>query len=178
MAELSTLARPYAKASFSAAVDSGDISTWSSALKTLCAIANAEAVVALIQSPSINALDKAKSIVAIAGKEINESAANLLEVLAENNRFALLPEISTQFDLLKAEHEKSAAVVVTSAFELSDAQEEILTKKLSAKLERDVSLTVTVDPSLIGGVIIKTGDLVIDDSVKSKLSKLAEVMNS
>ncbi len=178
MAELSTLARPYAKAAFSAAVESAEISTWSTALQTLAVISKADAVEELIVSPSVSALDKAKTIAGIAGDECNEGASNMLEVLAENDRFALLPEISSQFDLLKAEHEKSADVVVTSAFELSDAQQKTLTGKLTAKLARDVALTVTIDSSLIGGVIIKAGDLVIDDSVRGKLSKLADAMNS
>ncbi|EAR11224.1 F0F1 ATP synthase subunit delta [Reinekea blandensis] len=178
MAELSTLARPYAKAAFSAAVDSGDIATWSTALQTLAVISKAESVAELIASPSVSALDKAKTIADIAGDDCNEGASNLLVVLAENDRFALLSEISSQFELLRSEHEKSADVVVTSAFELSDAQQKALTEKLTAKLSREVSMTVKVDSALIGGVIIKAGDLVIDGSVRGKLSKLADAMNS
>jgi len=178
MAELSTLARPYAKAAFSAAVDGGDFAAWSTALQTLAIITKTDTVAELIVSPSVSALDKAKALASVAGDECNEGASNLLVVLAENDRFPLLPEISAQFELLKAEHEKSADVVVTSAFELSDAQQKTLADKLTAKLARDVTLTVSVDSALIGGVIIKAGDLVIDDSVRGKLSKLAEAMNS
>lgn len=178
MAELSTLARPYAKAAFSAAVDSGEISAWSTALQTLAVISKADSVAELIASPSVSALDKAKTIADIAGDDCNEGASNLLVVLAENDRFSLLSEISSQFELLRSEHEKSADVVVTSAFELSDAQQKALTEKLTAKLSREVSLTVKVDSALIGGVIIKAGDLVIDGSVRGKLSKLADAMNS
>jgi|TARA_B110000503_G_C7161524_1_gene419890 F-type H+-transporting ATPase subunit delta len=178
MAEISTLARPYAKAAFSAAVDGGSIAAWSIALETLAMITETEAVNELLLSPSVNALDKAKTMASIAGDLCNEGTANLLVVLSENDRFALLPEISAQFELLKAEHEKSADVVVTSAFALSDAQQNTLTVKLSAKLDRAVALTVNVDSALIGGVIIRAGDLVIDDSVRGKLSKLAEAMNS
>ncbi len=178
MAELSTLARPYAKAAFSAAVDAGSIPEWSTALQTLAQVTKADKVSELLGSPSVSALEKAKAVTTIAGDECNEGAKNLLVVLAENNRFALLPEISTQFELLKAEHDKSAEVVVTSAFKLSDAQQKVLTEKLTAKLEREVSLTVDIDETLIGGVIIRAGDLVIDDSVRGKLSKLADAMNS
>jgi F-type H+-transporting ATPase subunit delta len=178
MAELSTLARPYAKAAFSAAVDGGDIAAWSTALQTLAVISSTDVVAELIVSPSVSALEKAKTIASVAGDDCNEGASNLLEVLAENGRFALLPEISAQFDLLKADHEKSADVVVTSAFELSDAQQKTLTEKLTTKLAREVNLTVNVDSALIGGVIVKAGDLVIDDSVRGKLSKLADAMNS
>lgn len=178
MAELSTLARPYAKAAFSAAVDGGDIAAWSTALQTLAVISKADPVAELIANPSVSALDKAKTIAEVAGDDCNEGASNLLVVLAENDRFSLLSEISAQFELLRSEHEKSADVVVTSAFELSDAQQKMLTEKLSKKLSCDVSLTVNVDSALIGGVIIKAGDLVIDDSVRGKLSKLADAMNS
>jgi F-type H+-transporting ATPase subunit delta len=178
MAELSTLARPYAKAAFSASVDSGDIAKWSTALQTLAVISKTDTVAELIASPSVSALEKAKAIANVAGDDCNEGAANLLIVLAENDRFALLPEISTQFDQLKADHEKSADVVVTSAFELSDAQQKMLTEKLTSRLSREVTITVNIDSSLIGGVIIKAGDLVIDDSVRGKLSKLADAMNS
>lgn len=178
MAELSTLARPYARAAFSAAVDSGDISAWSSALQTLAVISNAEGVADVLANPSVAALDKAKTLADVAGEDCNEGARNLLNVLAENGRFALLSEISAQFDQLKADHEKSADVLVTSAFELSDDQLKSLTEKLSAKLDRAVELTVKVDAALIGGVVIRTGDLVIDSSVRGKLSKLADAMNS
>lgn len=178
MAELSTLARPYAKAAFSAAVDGSDIADWSGALKTLALISNTDEVGELIVSPSVSALDKAKTMVSIAGDDCNEGAANLLDVLAENDRFALLPEICAQFETLRADYEKSADVLVTSAFELSDSQRNALTEKLTAKLARDVQLNVEVDTGLIGGVIIKAGDLVIDDSVRGKLSKLADAMNS
>lgn len=178
MAELTTLARPYAKAAFSSAVDGGNVAIWSAALETLAAITNADAVAMLIANPSVSASDKANTLASVAGDECNEGASNLLVVLAENDRIALLPEISAQFNLLKAEFEKSADVVVTSAFELSDAQQTTLSEKLSKKLDRDVNLNVEVDSALIGGVIIRAGDLVIDDSVRGKLSKLAEVMNS
>jgi F-type H+-transporting ATPase subunit delta len=178
MAELSTLARPYAKAAFSAAVDGGAIPAWSIALETLAMITETESVTELMLSPSVSALEKANIMASIAGDLCNEGTANLLVVLSENGRFALLPEISAQFELFKAEHEKSADVVVTSAFALSDAQQKTLIAKLSAKLDRAVTLTVNVDSALIGGVIIRAGDLVIDDSVRGKLSKLAEAMNS
>ncbi|TXR54600.1 F0F1 ATP synthase subunit delta [Reinekea thalattae] len=178
MAELTTLARPYAKAAFSAAIDEGAITPWSTALKTLKAITQAEAVAQLIANPSVNALDKAKAITEFAGDQCIDGAANLLVVLAENDRLSLLPEISAQFELLRSEHEKTADVLVTSAFELSDAQQQTLKQKLTTKLQRDISISVKVDEALIGGVIIKTGDLVIDGSVRGKLSKLAEAINS
>lgn len=178
MAELSTLARPYAKAAFNAAVETGDIAAWSTALATLGAIIGTDDVHQFIGNPSVTASKKATTLASIAGDDCNEGAKNLLVVLAENSRFPLLVEISAQFELLKADHEKSADVIVKSAFPLSDAQQKMLSDKLAKKLDRDVTLTVEIDTALIGGVIIKAGDLVIDDSVRGKLSKLADAMNS
>jgi F-type H+-transporting ATPase subunit delta len=178
MAELSTLARPYAKAAFNAALETGDINAWSTALATLGAIIGSDEVHQFIGNPSITASEKANTLASIAGDDCNEGAKNLLDVLAENNRFPLLEEISEQFELLKADHEKSARVIVKSAFSLSDAQQKTLSDKLAKKFDREVTLTVEIDTALIGGVIIKAGDLVIDDSVRGKLSKLADAMNS
>lgn len=178
MAELSTLARPYAKAAFNTALDNNQLDQWSTILSTLSAISEQEAIHGLIANPALSAADKARALKDVVGDLLNEGTGNLLDVLAENRRLALLSEISEQFEALKAEHEKSADVLVTSAFSLSDSQRKTLTEKLSTKLGRKVSLTVNVDEALIGGVVVKSGDLVIDGSVRGKLAKLAEAMNS
>lgn len=178
MAELSTLARPYAKAAFNTALDNNQLDQWSTILSTLSAISEQETIRGLIANPALSAADKARALKDVVGDLLNEGTGNLLDVLAENRRLALLSEINEQFDALKAEHEKSADVLVTSAFSLSDSQQKTLTEKLTTKFGRKVSLTVNVDESLIGGVVIKSGDLVIDGSVRGKLAKLAEAMNS
>lgn len=178
MAELSTLARPYAKAAFGAAVESKDLSAWSKALSTLAAILKDSAVAKLIADPVLSSLDKAKALADVAGEDCNEGSRNLLMVLAENNRFQLIAEVYAQFEALRADYESRSDVVVTSAFSLSSAQQQALAAKLTKKFNRQVSMTVKVDAALIGGVIIKAGDLVIDGSVRGKLSKLADAMNS
>lgn len=178
MAELSTLARPYAKAAFAAALEASSLAGWSTALASLAHIITAEKVATMIASPVITAAEKASRIAQIAGDVADQGAANLLTILAENNRFALLPEISAQFELLKAEHAKSVEVLVTSAFDLSETEQAALGEKLTTRLSRQVNLTVEVDSTLIGGVIIKAGDFVIDDSVRGKLQSLADTMNS
>lgn len=178
MAELSTLARPYAKAAFNTALDNNQLDQWSTILSTLAAISEQETIRGLIANPALSAGDKARALKGVAGDVLDEGTGNLLDVLAENRRLTLLSEINEQFEALKAEHEKSADVLVTSAFSLSDSQQKTLTEKLTTKFGRKVSLTVNVDESLIGGVVIKSGDLVIDDSVRGKLAKLAEAMNS
>lgn len=178
MAELSTLARPYAKAAFNAALDSKQLEAWSAQLSTLAAISQDETVDRLIANPELSAADKARAFQQLAGEALNEGGSNLVSVLAENRRLALLAEISEQYEELKAAQEKTADVLVTSAFSLSDSQQKTLTDKLTAQLSREVKLTVEVDESLLGGVVIRSGDMVIDGSVRGKLAKLAEAMNS
>lgn len=178
MAEYSTLARPYAKAAFEAALQLKQLDAWSSQLATLGAITADDKVVELINNPSLPVQEKAQLVKQLLGEELTDSLASLIDVLAENRRLTLLGEVSSQFDALKAEHEKSATALVKSAFAMTKAQQDALAKKLKAKLGRDVTLQVEVDPSLIGGVLIRSGDLVIDGSVRGKLAKLAEAMNS
>lgn len=178
MAELSTLARPYAKAAFNAALDSQSLDAWSQQLATLAVISEQTQVEELITNPALSASDKAAALKDIAGDAIGEGVINLINVLAENRRLSLLGEISMQYEALKADHEKSADVLVSSAFSLNDSEQKKLTEKLTAKLGRKVSLTVEIDEALIGGVLIKSGDLVIDGSVRGKLAKLADAMNS
>lgn len=105
MAELSTLARPYAKAAFNAALDSKQLDAWSTQLSTLAAISQHETVERLIANPELSAADKAKTLQQLAGDALNEGGSNLVSVLAENRRLALLAEISEQFEVLKAEQE-------------------------------------------------------------------------
>jgi F-type H+-transporting ATPase subunit delta len=178
MAELSTLARPYAKAAFNAALDSSQQDHWSAQLATLAAISQHETVERLIVNPELSAADKSITLKQLIGEPLNAGGSNLVDVLAENRRLGLLAEISEQFEVLKAEQEKTADVLVTSAFSLSDSQQKMLVEKMTAKLSREVQVTVEIDESLLGGVVIRSGDMVIDGSVRGKLAKLAEAMNS
>jgi F-type H+-transporting ATPase subunit delta len=178
MAELSTLARPYAKAAFNAALDSSQLDHWSAQLATLAAISQHETVERLIVNPELSAADKSITLKQLIGEPLNAGGSNLVDVLAENRRLGLLAEISEQFEVLKAEQEKTADVLVTSAFSLSDSQQKMLVEKMTAKLSREVQVTVEIDESLLGGVVIRSGDMVIDGSVRGKLAKLAEAMNS
>ena len=177
MAEVNTLARPYAKAAFEAAQAAKTLEQWSKSLATLSAVTQQEKVLDLISNPSLTAGQKAKVVQEICGDEV-KIIATLINTLAENRRLELCPEIAELFEKLKAELEKSVEVQVTSAFELSANQAKTLTEKLTTKLGRDVKLVTSVDNSIIGGVIIRTDDLVIDGSVTGKLAKLAEAMYS
>jgi F-type H+-transporting ATPase subunit delta len=178
MAENSTLARPYAKAAFESALQLKQLEPWSKQLAILASISQYEKVKLLIVNPEFSAANKVETLKQLAGEALNEGGTNLVNVLAENRRLALLVEISQQFQALKAEHEKTANVLVTSAFSLSDSQQKMLVEKMTAKLSREVQVTVEIDESLLGGVVIRSGDMVIDGSVRGKLAKLAEAMNS
>ena len=178
MAELSTLARPYAKAAFEYAVDAKDLQGWSDSLKTVAAVCQNDKVVSMLNSPSITLVQQAKRTIEICGNEINLKTQGFISVLAENKRLKLLPQISKQFEALKANREKTIEVSVVSAVELNDIQKNTLASALSAKLEREVNMQVSVDTNLIGGAVIRAGDTVIDGSICGRLTTLAQVLHS
>ncbi|PCJ43561.1 MAG: F0F1 ATP synthase subunit delta [SAR86 cluster bacterium] len=178
MAELTTLARPYAKAAFEVAAYADSLQTWSSMLKQLTNVVSNERVSELLSSPSLTAEQQAKIVTDLCGDEINAQLQNFVTVLAENKRLALLPEIVGLFDILKAEQEQTVDVEISTAFVLTDETEEKLAQAIKVKLNRDVKIHSQIDKHLIGGMIIRAGDLVIDDSVRGKLHKLAEAMGS
>ena len=178
MAELSTLARPYAKAAFEYAVDAKDLQGWSDSLKTVAVVCQNDKVVSMLNSPSITLVQQAKRTIEICGNEINLKTQGFISVLAENKRLKLLPQISKQFETLKANREKTIEVSVVSAVELNDIQKNTLASALSAKLEREVNMQVSVDTALIGGAIIRAGDTVIDGSICGRLTTLAQALHS
>ena len=178
MAELTTLARPYAKAAFEAAAFADSLQTWSSMLAQIASVVSNERVSELLSSPSSTAEEQAKIVIDLCGDEINAQLKNFVSVLSENKRLSLLPEIVGLFDILKAEQEKIADVEISTAFALADETEKKLTQAIKAKLNRDVKIHSQIDKNLIGGMVIRAGDLVIDDSVRGKLHKLAEAMGS
>jgi F-type H+-transporting ATPase subunit delta len=178
MAELTTLARPYAKAVFAEAQEKNALDAWSDDLALLAAYAANDEMATLLVHPSLTAEQQAQALIDVCGDKLNDTAKNLVAVLAENKRLTLLPEITALYEELKAEMENTVDVLVTSARPLTKAQENKLSKALKAKLQSEVRMSSEVDESLIGGVIIRAGDLVIDGSLTAKLSKLAEAMKS
>lgn len=175
MAELSTIARPYTKAAFEAAREANALDQWSSAIALAAQATQDESVSDILGNPAIESAQKAQIINEISS-DANEQFQNFISVLAENNRLFVLPEISTLFESLKAQLEKSVEITVTSAFELTDEQQTKLAQALGKKLECEVNINSEVDASLIGGLLVKAGDLVIDGSVRGKLAKLSEAL--
>ena len=178
MAELSTLARPYAKAAFEFAADAGDLQGWSTSLATAGAVAQQPAVVKLLSSPSSTAAQQAAAVIEICGDALSATGQHFIAILSENRRLQLLPQISHQFDIMKANREKAVEVDVVAAHEMGADQQQQLSDALSAKLERKVNMQVSLDKSLLGGAVIRAGDTVIDGSIRGRLTKLAESLNS
>jgi len=178
MAELTTLARPYAKAAFEVATTDGGLEEWSKMLVTAAAITANDAVKSVLSSPSLDAGKVSQAFIDVCGDELTVKGQNFVKLLAENKRITLLPEISGLFEVLKANQEQSVDVEITTAFEISSDISDKLANALKARLNRDIKLATSVDPTLLGGALIRAGDTVIDSSVRGKLSKLAESMNS
>ena len=180
MAESITIARPYTKAAFETALAQGDLSSWSEFLNlAAAAVVDADMKVAL-ENPALANTKKAQLVIDVcnASQAVSEQAQNFVSLLAENKRLSLLPEVANLFAILKANQEKSVEVSITSAFELGNEQQDKLAQALTAKLSREVTVIANADTSLIGGVIIHAGDLVVDGSVRGKLGKLAEALNA
>lgn len=178
MAELSTLARPYAKAAFEYARDSKQLSQWSEQLATAAAVAADTSLKTALNDPSLTAEQQAKTLSDVCGEALGVHARNFIEVLAANKRLTLLPEIYSLFAQYKANQEKTIDVEVVSAFDLADAMRDTLADVLGKKLERQVKVRTSTDRNLLGGVLIRAGDLVIDGSIRGRLNKLAAAMNS
>ena len=178
MAELRTLARPYAKAAFSVAREQDQLAEWYRVLTIAGQITAIKDIRQLLSNPGLEEQKKADMILEVAEAGDSEQVRNFFSVLAENRRLALLTEISALFNMYRADLERTVDIEVTAAFELTDEQQQKLAQALSKKLDRQVSLAALLDKSLIGGVIIRTGDMVIDASVRGKLTKLADALGS
>lgn len=178
MAELTTLARPYARAAFESAREDAQLDAWAKALAVAAAVSAEPKVKQLLAAPGLTAAQKSAAFADVCGAELSDKFKNFVSVLAENKRLALLPYIQTLFSDLKAQLEKTINVEVTTAFEIDAAVKQQLVDALTKKLDRKVSLEAQIDQSLIGGAVIRAGDTVIDGSVKGRLAKLADAMNS
>lgn len=172
MAELRTLARPYAGAAFELARGDGQLADWDEALQNLALIVRQPEVADLIGSPRVAADELASAMIQVAGLESSARAANLVYLLAESDRLTLLPDIAAQFAERRAAAEHRVAVTVAAADAIPEAQQSALRQALEQRLERTVDVTTEIEPELIGGAVIRAGDLVIDGSVRSRIAEL------
>ena len=173
MAERATIARPYAKAAFEYAREADAFAAWSQGLESAAQIVADPSVAPLTKSPHWTAADLVSLITDVAGAKLNAGMQNFVRVLAENHRLLLLPEIAAHYEKLRAAVENTLDVEVISAVTLSDAQADKLKQALSTRLKRTVRMQNSVDSTLLGGAVVRAGDLVIDGSLKGRLERLA-----
>lgn len=172
MAELLTLARPYAKAAFAYASEQGATDQWSNALQLLSAAVQDEAFSAYLSRPELTPAEQVGIFAKVLGEVQTEAVSNFLTLLADNGRLTLLPEITIEYEQLKSQNNNTVDVVIESAFPLNQEQVQLLAQPLSKRLNSAVNVSVEVNPALIAGVVIRAGDQVIDDSALNKLEKM------
>lgn len=178
MAEPITIARPYAEAAFRLADGAGNLAEWSLMLAALAQVSGDERVRVAMGDPNLPAAKVAGLFIAILGGRLTQECENLIRVLAENHRLALLAEIRTQYEALKDEREGVVEAGIQSAFELEPAQLSDLTTRLEKHTGRKVRVHVNVDKELIGGVRIQIGDQVIDASARAQLAALESALKA
>ncbi|MFV2004306.1 MAG: F0F1 ATP synthase subunit delta [Gammaproteobacteria bacterium] len=173
MADFTTAARPYANAVYDLASQSNALDSWGDALANLANVVADAQVNKLLSNPDLSKQQKGEMLIQIMGDKLNQQQQNLVKLMAENGRLPLMGDVQQQFEVARAKAENKIEAEVVSAFELSDEQTDELVNTLKNKLGCDVTLTTTIDESLIGGVVIKAGDTIIDASMKSQLESLA-----
>lgn len=174
MSDSITTARPYAKAIFEQALAEKKLANWSRYLSVLAYVASSNEGADFIANPNATTSQRIELLQAICHVDAEPSTVgNLIHLLADNKRLALLPEIYMLYEEFKAEQEKTLDVEVISFSPVSAEQQQQMITSLSQRLQRKVSLNISLDPSLLGGAVIRAGDLVIDGSVRGKLNKLS-----
>lgn len=178
MAELATIARPYAEAVFEVASAGSDYARWSGLLGEMASLAANEDLETAIADPRLTEAQRVDLFVSLVKSPLDDPARNFVAVLAQNDRLAILPEVSTQFESLRAEREGVADAEIETAFPLSDADLAHLTGVLEKRFKRRIRAHVQVVPELIGGVRVVVGDEVIDGSVRGKLADMEAALKS
>ena len=174
MAEFATLARPYANAAFDVAKSAGRLDEWSRGLNLLALAGENPNLKAMIQSPTATTSEKAFKLAELFRDDLLDPVRQFVHVLAENKRLSLLAEITTQFEVRRAEEARTLDVEVTTAVPLSDAEQNRFQEILERRFEQQINLTTGVDEPVIGGAHIRAGDTVIDGSLRGRLAKLGE----
>jgi len=180
MSAYTTIARPYAKAAFEYAVEKNAIADWGFFLKIAGTIVRDRRVHVLLQNPQLDKAAKLKLLTEMCSLVIkhnhHKEQNNLLALLAEHNRFFVIPELVGIFNELVKQHDNTVDVLVTSAFAFSTEQQQKLRKALEIRLGKRIKMEVTENKNLIGGAIIRAGDFVIDGSIQSKLKRLRKAV--
>ena len=176
MAELVTIARPYAEAVFALAKERNALSNWSDMLTLLVTVFDDPQLQAAIANPKVTKADIESLILAVCGEQIDANARNFIQLLVQNGRLSAVAEIRRIFELLKSEDEGVVEAQISSAFPLEGQQLEKIVSLLSKRYQKNVSPTVDVDPDLIGGITVQVGDKVWDASVRGRLQDMATAL--
>jgi F-type H+-transporting ATPase subunit delta len=176
MAELQTLARPYAKAVFELGRESGSLKDWSERLALIAAAVQVPETVALINDPRVTRQMLSAAFGKSLGASLGHDGQGLAQLLAENGRLKLAPVIAEQFEALRAAAESRVDVEITSAAEVPGAQRSALGAAIGARLHREVAIDWKTDESLIAGAVVRAGDLVIDGSVSGELARMKSAL--
>ncbi len=174
MIDPAVIARPYAEAAFEYAMEHHQLAQWSERLQVLAEIAHKQVMKKLLRNPEISAKQFSDIFIDLTKDVLDAHGKNFIKILAENRRLAVLPEIAQLFEQLREEAEKTIIVKVKSAVALDEAYQQKLRELLHTKLNRKVILECEIDPELIGGLLIRTGDRVIDTTVRGQLTRLRE----
>jgi F-type H+-transporting ATPase subunit delta len=174
MDDVSALARPYGLAAFKQAREEGKVEEWSNMLQLLVRILQDPTMRGLIANPKVNEQQLAELIIDVGGDGLSKTGGNLVRIMAENERLVEMAGVAAVFEEERDRIEGRSHVDVTSAFELTDTQRKNIADSMSKRLGTEVEISVTVDKSLIGGVVIRAGDTVIDASLRGRLSQLSQ----
>ena len=177
MAEAITIARPYAQAAFQYAEASRTLPDWVDMLELLSAIVVDPEMETLIDNPQLTETQQADLLIAIGGERFNQKCHNFIRLLAENRRLKLVPEIAALFEIQRREAEGTVKASLVTAYPASATQQEEVIAGLKRRLGKEIELECTTDASLLGGAIIRAGDLVIDGSVRGKLERLGTTLS-
>lgn len=177
MSELTTVARPYAKAAFDFALENGAIEQWHGMLIFAAAVAN-DATMSTFLSSAETLDKKIEVFLNICGEQLDDKGQNFVRLMAENGRLKALSAVVALFAEFRADYEKEIVVEVTAATELTKKQQDDLAKTLEQRFSRKVKLNCTVDAEIVSGLYIKAGDTVIDGTVRGKLERLAHALQS
>lgn len=178
MADLQTMARPYAKAVFELARDESRLADWSTLLSGVSRAVGDPAVAGAIGHPAIGRGQLGDAMIEGLGKGATEQAKNLVRLLSENRRLVLVPAIAAQYEAMRAEHESRMDVEIVTAAPVDEAQQVQLLDAVCKKLKRDVKVLWKVDPKLIAGAEIRAGDTVIDGSISGELERLRQALTA
>ena len=176
MSEAITIARPYAQAAFEVAANLKDLKGWSSFLSTIAEAVCNDEVRAVVSSPRVSSKQIEGLMEGLLSKDAAEQQKNFVRILADNQRLEVLPEIAALYENLRAEAEKTLDVVVDSAFELSSEQQDKIVKSLKARMGREIKLVCKVNKELLGGIVIRAGDKVIDGSARTRLGEMTNAL--